>query len=127
MIDLYRGLVTGLPAWKGFRSTSFVENVAADLSAGTVQNDAQHHRLFSGHRKRIERDNGVLLASASVTLFGNLTETEGTVLIGAENCMLTNGECGFAEGLPAEFATHPLLTARSAIEIFNQITAVWPS
>jgi hypothetical protein len=59
------------------------------------------------------------------------TETEGTVLIGAGK-LYADGtvECGFAEGLPAEFATHPLLdSSGDAIEIFqpSKSAAVWPS
>jgi hypothetical protein len=118
---------------KDFRSTWFVENVAVLISPlerfKTMRNTTA---CLVAIENGLKGDNGVLLASASGLLYSAMfTETEGTVLIGAGK-LYADGtvECGFAEGLPAEFATHPLLDSPGdAIEIFqpSKSPAVWPS
>ena len=134
MIDLYRGIgdrITSVE--KDFRSTWFVENVAVLISPlerfKTMRNTTA---CLVAIENGLKGDNGVLLASASGLLYSAMfTETEGTVLIGAGKVYADGTvECGFAEGLPAEFATHPLLDSPGdAIEIFqpSKSPAVWPS
>lgn len=59
----------------------------------------------------LKGDNAALLDSASALLYSALlTPSKGTVLLGAGRLYADNSvESGFAEVLPSEMATHPLL------------------
>lgn len=134
IVDFYRGIGEKfINEEKDFSSNWFVENVSQLISPlerfKTMRNTTA---CLVAIENGLKGDNGVLLTSASGLLYsGMLAETEGSVLIGAGK-LYADGtvECGFAEGLPAEFAAHPLLdTLCDAIEIFqpSKSTAVWQS
>ena len=106
-----------------FSSLWFVEEVSRSISPlerfKTMRNTTT---CLVAIENGLKGDNGVFLTSASGLLYSALlTETEGTVLIGAGKLHADGTvECGFAEGLPAEFMGHPLLdTMSDAIEIFK--------
>ncbi len=134
IIDFYRGIGDKIISEeKDFSSIWFVENVCKLISPlerfKTMRNTTA---CLVAIENGLKGDNGVLLTSATGLLYSAMfTETEGSVLIGAGK-LYADGtvECGFAEGFPAEFETHPLLdTLGDAIEIFqpSKSTAVWPS
>lgn len=133
MVHFYRDMGDIIGGEESFRSIWFVEKMSVLISPlerfKTMRNTTA---CLVAIENGLKGDNAVLLASASGLLYSAmLTETEGPVLIGAGKIYLDGTvECGFAEGFPAEFATHPLLDSPDdAIGIFQFLQSVekWPS
>jgi hypothetical protein len=127
MLDFYRNICSQYTHIKDeFSSRGFIENVVPTISPlqqfKMMRNTTS---CFVSIENGIKGDNTVLLSSASGLLYMAIfAETKGPILIGAGKLYADGtAECGFAEVMSDEIASHPMLNSTDdAITLFRTLS-----